>query len=170
MYYYIYFTRLAKHTLNTSHEDYDFVLIGITSSENQYFLNSVIGDALNFNFYLSDYIPFSLKEGRIFKFSLYRFLDDELGLEYFFIPNTSNFEDVNPNQFPENSLFAELEVEESVRLIKELPKTDYFIILKGENIHNVQHKVIDRLKTIPEIIQLQLIEATELQSKSNLIF
>lgn len=161
---------MAKHVLNTGADDYDFVLIGITCSENQYFLSSVVGDALNLSFFLSDYIPFSLKEGKIFKFSLYRFLDEELGLEYFFIPNSSNFEDLNPNMQTTADLFAEINVEETTRLIKELPKTDYFILLKGENIHNVQFKIIDRLKTIPEIIQIQLIEPNELQSKRNLIF
>lgn len=161
---------MAKHVLNTGAEDYDFVLIGITCSENQYFLSTAIGDALNISFFLSDYVPFSLKEGKIFRFSLFRFLDEELGVEYFFVPNASNFEDVNPNAPASDNLFSGLEVEETVRLIKELPKTDYFIILKGENIHNVQFKIIDRLKTIPEIIQIQLIEANELASKRNLIF
>ena len=63
-----------------------------------------------------------------------------------------------------------MDVDESVKLIKELPKTDYFIILKGEDLHNYQFKIVDKLKTIQEILQVQIIEANELVSKRNLIF
>jgi hypothetical protein len=161
---------VAKHVLHTSDEDLDFVLVGISSSENQYTLLSSINDALNINLFLSDYIPFHLKEGRIFKFSLFRFADDELGLDYFFIPNTSNFEEPNLNVSPTEDLFAGVDVDERVKLIKELPKTDYFLILKGEDLHNYQFKIIDKLKNHPDIIQIQAIEPQDLPSKRNLIF
>lgn len=161
---------MAKHFLNTSEDDLDFVLIGITCLENQYSLAALIDDALKTKLFLSDYIPFNLKEGRIFKFSLYRFLDEELGLEYFFIPNSSNFEEPNLNTSNTEDLFAGIDVDESVRLIKELPKTDYFLILKGEDLHNYQFKIIEKLKTFPEIIQIQAIEPQDLPSKRNLIF
>ena len=161
---------MAKHVLNTSEDDLDFVVVGISCLENQYTLASLIDDALKINLVLSDYIPFNLKEGRIFKFSLYRFIDEELGLDYYFIPNTSNFEEPNINTRQTNDLFAGIDIDESVKLIKELPKTDYFLILKGEDLHNYQFKIIDKLKTRPEIIQLQAIEPHDLPSKRNLIF
>jgi len=161
---------VAKHVLNTSYENYDFVLIGLSCTENQYVLASSISDILNISFYLSDYIPFHLKEGKLFNFSLYRYIDEELGLEYFFIPNISNFEEVNPNRVFENDLFSEMPVDETVRLIKELPKTDYFLILKGESAHVQQYKIIEALKQLNEIIQLQVIQANDLASKRNLIF
>lgn len=161
---------MAKYVLNNSEDDLDFVLIGITCPENQYAVLSIVDDALKIKFVLSDYIPFNLKEGRIFKFSLYRFLDEELGLEYYFIPNTSNFEEPNLSVSATRDLFAGLEIEESVKLIKELPKTDYFLILKGEDLHNYQFKIMERLKHFPEIIQIQAIEPQDLPSKRNLIF
>lgn len=162
---------MAKYVLNSSEDDLDFVLIGITCLESQYTVSALIDDALKINLFLSDYIPFNLKEGRIFKFSLYRFLDEELGLEYYFIPNTSNFEEPNINTSnSKNDLFSGIDVDESVKLIKELPKTDYFLILKGEDLHNYQYKIIDKLKTFPEIIQIQAIEPQDLPSKRNLIF
>lgn len=161
---------MAKHFLNTSEDDLDFVLIGMTCLENQYALAALIDVALKTKLFLSDYIPFNLKEGRIFKFSLYRFQDEELGLEYFFIPNSSNFEEPNLNATNTGDLFAGIDVDESVKLIKELPKTDYFLILKGEDLHNYQFKIIDKLKTFPEIIQIQAIEPQDLPSKRNLIF
>jgi len=166
---------VAKYVLNTSEDDLDFVLIGISCLENQYSLAALIDDALKIKLFLSDYVPFNLKEGRIFKFSLYRFLDEELGLEYFFIPNSSNFEvpvaiGTNLNNTNTGDLFEGMDVDESVKLIKELPKTDYFLILKGEDLHNYQFKIMDKLKSFPEIIQIQAIEPHDLPSKRNLIF
>jgi hypothetical protein len=161
---------MAKYVLNTNDDAADFVLIGITCSEDQYTIISLLDSALKIKFFLSDYIPFNLKDNKLFKFSLYRFPDEELGLEYFFIPNTSNFEEPNINASVGNDLFAGLEVDESVRLIRELPKTDYFMLLKGEDLHNYQYKIIDKLKTLPEIIQIQAIEPSELPSRRNLIF
>jgi hypothetical protein len=161
---------VAKHFLNTGDEVFDFVLVGITCPENQYRLVSLLNDTLGINLFLSDYPPFNLKDGKLFRFSLYRYLDEELGLDYSFIPNTSNFNEPNPNTVQTGDLFSELEVDESVRLVKELPKTDYFLILKGEDLHNVQFKIMELLKTIDEIIQLQAIEPHDLQSKRNLIF
>lgn len=161
---------MAKHFLNTADDDFDFMLLGIVCLENQYHVVSAINDVLKINLCLSDYIPFNLKGGKLFKFSLYHFIDEELGLDYFFIPNTSNFEEPNVNVIPGNDLFAGVDVDESVKLVKELPKTDFFLILKGEELHNYSHKVIEKLKTIEEIIQVQTIEPNDLPSKRNLIF
>ena len=160
---------MAKHVLNSTDEEFDFVLIGIACLEDQYRLAAMLDDSLKIQLVLSDYIPFNLKEGRIFKFSLYRFLDEELSLEYYFIPNTSNFEEPNIN-VASADLFAGLDVDERVRLIKELPKTDYFLLLKGENLHNYQFKVMEKLKQISDIMQVQAIEPQDLPSKRNLIF
>ena len=161
---------MAKYILNSNEEDLDFVLIGISCPEDQYTVAGIIDDALKTKLFLSDYIPFNLKEGRIFKFSLYRYPDEELGLEYFFIPNSSNFEEPNINAPDKNDLFSGVDVDESVKLIKELPKTDYFLLLKGEDLHNYQYKIIDKLKNHPGIVQIQAIEPTDLPSRRNLIF
>jgi hypothetical protein len=161
---------LAKHILNTPSDESDYVLIGINCAENQYVLSSLINEVLKTDFFLSDYVPFNLKEGRMFKFSLYRFLDENLGLEYFLIPNTSNFEEPNLNLSESKDLFAGQDIDERVKLINELPKTDYFLIMKGEDLHNYQFKVIEKLKTRSEIIQIQAIEPKELPSRRNLIF
>lgn len=161
---------MAKHFLHTTDEDFDFVLIGITCPENQYRVVSLINDALGLEFYLSDYLPYNLKEGNLFKFSLFRFIDEELRLEYFFVPNVSNNDEPKVNEFDPDDLFAGIGVDERVKLIKELPKTDYFLILKGEELHTFRFKIMECLKTIPEIVQLQAIEPNDLASKRNLIF
>ncbi|MBX3164937.1 MAG: IPExxxVDY family protein [Bacteroidetes bacterium] len=161
---------MAKHVLHSGADDFDFSLLGITCSENQYFMVSALNDVLQINLALNSYEEFMLKGGKLFKFSLYSFSDEALHLEYFMIPNTSNFEEPNANTNANNDLFAGLDVNESVRLIKELPKTDYFLIVKGEEYYTYTHKIIERIKTIPDIIQVQSIEPNDLASKNYLIF
>lgn len=162
---------MAKHILNTGADDFDFVLLGISSSESQYRMVSLINDALGIDLFLSDYLPFSLKDSKVFRFSLYRFNDEELRLEYFFIPNNSNFDEPDASPSKDGAgLFSGLDVEEAVKLIKELPKTDFFLLLKGEDLHHVQFKIAERLKKIEAIVQLQTIEAHDLPSRRNLIF
>jgi hypothetical protein len=161
---------LAKYVLNTSDDDFDFVLIGLVCLENQYHVINAVNEALKINLILSDYLPFNLKGGKLFKFSLYHFIDEALGIDYYLIPNTSNFEEPNINETKSDDLFGGFDVDESVKLIKELPKTDYFILLKGEDLHNYQFKIVDKLKTIQDVIQVQTIEPNELSSKRNLIF
>jgi hypothetical protein len=161
---------LAKYVLNTSDDDFDFVLIGLVCLENQYHVINAVNEALKINLILSDYLPFNLKDGKLFKFSLYHFIDEALGIDYYLIPNTSNFEEPNINETKSDDLFGGFDVDESVKLIKELPKTDYFILLKGEDLHNYQFKIVDKLKTIQDVIQVQTIEPNELSSKRNLIF
>lgn len=161
---------MAKHVLNTNENDFDFALIGMVCPENQYVILSLVNESLKINLRLNDYVPFSLKNGKLFKFSLYHFTDEELNLEYFLIPNTSNFEAPNMNASGLNDLFTGLDVDESVKLVKELPKTDYFLIVKGEDLHYYQFKIMEKLKTINEIIQVQTIEASDLPSRRNLIF
>lgn len=160
---------MAKHVLNSAADETDFALIGIVCPLDQYTLVSLLDESLKTSFFLSDNVPFNLKDNKLFKFSLFRFADEELGLEYYFIPNTSNFSEPVTGA-PGNDLFSGIEVEESVKLIKELPKTDYFLLLKGEDIHNYQFKVLDRLKAVPEIVQVQAIEPEGLPSRRNLIF
>ncbi|HOZ86791.1 MAG TPA: IPExxxVDY family protein [Bacteroidia bacterium] len=161
---------MAKYVLNTSEKDFDFALLGIVCMENQYVMLSLINNALKINLQLNAYVPFSLKDNNLFKFSLYHFSDEELGLEYFMVSNTSNFEEPNINTSVSEGLFSGLDIDESVKLVKELPKTDYFLIVKGEDLHYYQFKVMEKLKTIPEIIQVQTIEASDLPSRRNLIF
>jgi hypothetical protein len=164
---------LAKHVLHSSSDDLDFVLIGLMSPENQYSIITSVNEALGIDLQLSDHVPFNLKGGKLFYFSLYRYLSEEFGLEYFLISNASNFEQPNGSLQADSEtgdLFGGIEVEESVRLIKELPKTDYFIILKGEDLHLFRFKIMERLKAVQSILQVQSIEARDLPSRMNLMF
>ena len=161
---------MAKHVLNSNRDDLDFFLVGLMSSENQYSIVTSVNTALGIEFALSDNVPFNLKEGNLFYFSLFRYVSEEFGLEYFLIPNNSNFQETQTNPTAGEDLFSDFKVEESTKLIKELPKTDYFIILKGEDLHLFQFKIVEQLKTIKDIVQVQIIEPRNLPSKMNLVF
>ncbi len=161
---------MAKHVLNSAADELDFFLIGISCLEDQYRLVNMINDVLGTDLTLSNYIPLNLKSGKIFNFSLYSYTDNELGIQYEMIPNSSNFEEPNLSRGEEGSLFSSVDIDESVKLIKELPKTDYFLILKGEDLHMNQYKIIDRLKAVQAFVQIQQIEPDDLPSRRNLIF
>jgi hypothetical protein len=160
---------MAKHILQNSDADLDFVLVGITSFCDQYEIIAVVDDTLKTKFFLSDYIPFGLKDGNLFKFSLYKYLDEELGLEYYLIPNSSNFEEPKET-FQTNLLFDRMDVETSVRLVKELPKTDYFLVLKGEDLLNYQFRIVELLRKCPGVISATALDPMDLPSRRNLIF
>jgi hypothetical protein len=61
-------------------------------------------------------------------------------------------------------------VDESTRLVKELPKTDFFIILKGELHDHYKFTVITGLRSVQAFTQVSAIEPLSLQSRKNLIF
>lgn len=162
--------RMARYTLSGTSADFDFLLIGIMCQENMYYLVSAVNDVLGTDLSLSDNVPYNLKDGKLFNFSLFHFLSEELALEFFLVPNSSNLEQEPVANQEEADLFSEFNVEESVKLIKELPKTDYFIIVKGEDLHLQQFSIIEKLKKAKKILQVQIIEPKELPSRMNLVF
>ncbi len=163
--------RLAKHVLNIA-DDFNFLLFGIASSDNQYVLVSNINAVLSTDLRLDSYIDLSHRIGKEFKFSFFTFVDEELNLEYNLIPNRSNFI-INENTGKESGdLFSLLteNIDESSRLIPELTKTDYLLLIKGDEYYHHSYKVTEALKKIEGIVQIQEIIPDKLASKSNLIF
>ena len=83
---------MAKHVLNNSKEEFNFFLIGITCPINQYEMVSLINNCLQIDLSLNSFVELKLKKNKVFSFSLFNFLDEDLGIDYVFIPNLSNFE------------------------------------------------------------------------------
>jgi hypothetical protein len=163
---------MAKYTLHNDPDEFNFLLFGIACSENQYVLASNINTALGIDLHLSDYIDLSHRMGKDFKFSFFNYLDEEFNLEYNLVPNKSNNvpkEDGAANSGDLFSAFNE-NVDESSRLIPELTKTDYLLLIKGDEHYNFTYKITEALKKIPEIISLQEIIPEKLSNKNNLIF
>jgi hypothetical protein len=163
---------LAKHVLHNDPDEFNFLLFGIASSENQYVLASSINSALGIDLQLSDYIDLSHRMGKDFKFSFYNYLDEEFNLEYNLIPNKSNNVAKEDGAGKNDDLFSAFNenVDESSRLIPELTKTDYLLLIKGDEHYNFTYKITDALKKINEIISLQEIVPDKLSNKNNLIF
>ena len=162
---------MAKaHVLNINEEDFEFALLGLSILSDQYETANQINKTLLINLSLNNNFSLALKDNKLFRFSLFSFLDTEFGIEYLFIPNASNFEEPNINTAGQADLFSDITVEERSLLIKELPKTDYFLILKGEEIEAHKHQVLKRLKSIEDLLSVQLIDVTELPSRNNLVF
>jgi len=160
---------LAKHTLDSDDTEFDFALLGISCADDQYRVVSLVNDALGISLFLSDYVQMNLKKGQIYNFSLYRHNDESIGLEYYLLPNTSNFDPPGARQSGED-LFAGQDVDESTKLIRELPRTDFFMIMKGELQDHHKYKVLTCLRQVPDFTQVQTIEPLTLQSRKNLIF
>jgi hypothetical protein len=162
---------MAKYTLERP-DDFNFLLYGIVCSENQYVLVNAINAALHIDLQLEDYIDLSHRMGKDFTFSFFSFMDEEFNLEYNLLPNRSNNtpkEKQEENSGDLFSLFSE-GVDESSRLIPELTKTDYLLLIKGDEYYNFIYKISEALKNIPEIISVQDVVPEKLSSKSNLIF
>lgn len=163
---------MAKHVLYTDPEDYNFLLFGIACPDNQYVLANNINQVLNIDLRLEEYIDLSHRMGKDFKFSFYTFIDEELNLEYNLIPNRSNFVANEEPQKDSGDLFSLFNenVDESSRLIPELTKTDFLLLIKGDEHYHHSYKITDALKQIQEIITIQEIIPDQLSSKNNLIF
>jgi hypothetical protein len=162
---------MAKsHVLNINEEDYEFALVGLSILKDQYETAISINEALLIGLELNNNFSLSLKDNKRFRFSLFSYFDKEFGIEYLLIPNASNFEEPNINTAGNTDLFSEIAVEERSLLVKELPKTDYFLILKGEEIEGHKHKIIQRIKNMDDLLSVQLIDVSDLPSRSNLVF
>ena len=163
---------MAKHTLNSDPDDFNFLLFGIACPHNQYVLATNINSALGIELQLEDYIDLSHKMGKDFRFSFFSYFDEGFNLEYNLIPNRSNYVAKEGGAKQDNDLFSMFNenVDESSRLIPELTKTDYLLLIKGDEHYNFTYKITDALKSIPEIISLQEIIPDKLSNKNNLIF
>ncbi|MGE0568952.1 MAG: IPExxxVDY family protein [Bacteroidia bacterium] len=162
---------MAKLSLHSDDSIFDFVLLGISSQENQYVLVSVINDFLNIELELNRFIPLILKSSDLFEFSQYRYIDENHALEYYFLPNRSNHR--NERKKPQTSdLFSEIKhsIDESVLLIPELKQTDFFILIKGEKAEYYKTKLFELLKSTPYIDTVHEIIPEKLASRNNLVF
>ncbi len=162
---------VAKHILHNDANLFDFVLIGIASGENQYVIINNINAMLNIELALTQNLRSASKSSDLFDFSVYSYLDEELGLEYCVVPNKSNFKPKQKSG-PAYDLFTESKqvIEQSILLINELPHTNYFLLLKGDSAVHEQYTVFKLLRQIECIEQVHEIIPDKLQSKNNLIF
>ena len=162
---------MVRHVLHNDSDLFDFVLLGITSSENQYVIINNINLYLHIGLSLSQTLNLKLNEHEIFEYSLYSYSDEEFGIEYYVVPNKSN-KRPNQNKDHKYDLFSNSYqiIEETALLISELPHTNYFLIIKGDRAGYEQYNVFKLLKSIPCISQVHEIIPDKLTNKNNLVF
>lgn len=162
-------SKKIRYSLDADAEEFNFLLIGISCALDQYSVVTILNKQLNIDLGLQSIVPYHLKGNNTFSYNMYACEVPELYLEFNLISNLSNFEsDIIDSA--SNDLFATQAVEERARLIKELPKTDYFLIVKGESLELYEYKVVEALKGVADFTQIQQIQVDELKSGSNLIF
>jgi hypothetical protein len=160
----------SKFTISED-DDQHFALIGISTTEERYRCISLINDCLGAELLLDSRVPFSLKGKPIYNFSLYHYSHEETGVEIFFVANLSDFEELQAQNSGADTLFSDVPVEERARLIRELPGTDYFIILRGEAVHRRLFDVMEKLrKGLPAGISIQNLDPQTVGSRKNLVF
>jgi hypothetical protein len=157
---------MAKHQLGSSGNELDFQLFSISTSMNQYEAVSAVNAALGTDLALEGNVPMNLRDGNMFSFSLFGYTDESLALEYLLVPNASNAVPAPP---PGRGLFESVGVEETTRLVKELPRTDYFLIVKGETHPHLMHRMLECLQAVEGFIAA-MIRVDDLPSRKNLIF
>lgn len=134
-----------KHKL-TFQLDFNFFLLGISSSENDYRLSWEINKKLKISLRKStDHV---IKREEIEQaFSVYTFSDEEVYLQYFLIANKS----------------------ENGYLIEELRNMDYFMQIHGDITDRQQEQIISSVKNIKGVFGVFKLDIDTLKSKNKLI-
>ncbi|MCK4630065.1 MAG: IPExxxVDY family protein [Bacteroidales bacterium] len=134
-----------KHKL-TFQFDFNFFLLGISSSENDYRLSWEINKKLKISLRKStDHV---IKREEIEQvFSVYTFSDEEVYLQYFLIANKS----------------------ENGYLIEELRNMDYFLQIHGDLTDKQQEQFISSVRNIKGITGVFNLDINTMKSKNKLI-
>jgi hypothetical protein len=134
-----------KHKL-TFQLDFNFFLLGISSSENDYRLSWEINKKLKISLRKStDHV---IKREEIKQaFSVYTFFDEEVYLQYFLIANMS----------------------ENGYLVEELRNMDYFLQIHGDLTDKQQKQIISSVRNIKGITGVFNLDINTMKSKNKLI-
>ena len=162
---------MAKHVLKVA-DDYDFVLIGISSHEKEYRICWALNNKFNFELTKIDSLEIKGKKQETPSFfSLFKYEDEEAFIEYFVIANLSESKTTGVNN---NTLFKgntkEFQSSENEFLIPEYKNMNYFFVIKGEIGTEEIEETIKKIKEIDLVLTAVNMDVTQLRSKQNLIF
>ena len=165
---------MATHTLDIfDDEHFDFDIFSITSTETIYTIINALNQELNIDFKLKDLLDFNHKDGENFYFPLYTFWHNDLNIEFNLISNQTSFQP--PETKNTNSAFDLFagDIERTTKLLPELEKSDYFLIIKGDNryLHNFAiYEAIKKNKNFITVYEIYLENLKDKKSKTNLLF
>ncbi len=162
---------MAKHILKLA-DDFDFVLIGISSHEKEYRICWALNNKFNFEFKKIDSLEIKgKKQDTPSFFSLFNYENQEEFLEYFVLANLSESKSVEAKKY---TLFRENGKEspssENEFLIPEYKQMNYFFVIKGEVDADEVKETIRKIKEIDLVLTAVSIDVESLKSKQNLIF
>jgi len=139
---------LRRHKLEYK-ENFDFLLFGISSNENDYRLVWKINQTLCFNFERGiNHKIISKKTGQEIEFVLYSYDDEDTFYLYHLFANKS-----------ENGV-----------LLEELKNIDYLIMIQGEFTEAFSNGFQQRLKKIETVQGVFKIDPATLKNRENLVF
>lgn len=158
---------MAKYTLKIE-DDFDFVLIGISSHEKEYRVCWALNNSLELALNKSESLEVKGKKQETSAFfSLFQHIDEDNFREYYVLTNRSE------NKSAENQtadLFGNAGTNENELLIPELKQINYFLVIKGELEEEEIQKIVEQIKKIEWIQAAVNIDVSTLKSKQNLIF
>lgn len=164
---------MKTYSLNISPEEhFDFDTFSITSTESVFKVVHELNEELNIKLELCELLEFTHKEGEEFYFPLYSFYHEDLNIEFNILPNQTSFQPQSAKEKANTDLFSG-NIEHTTKLIPELEKTDYFLIIKGDNRYMYNHQIFEAIKLNPSFILVSEIHFEHLKDKKakyNLLF
>lgn len=139
---------IQRHKLQYK-QNFDFLLFGLASHENDYRLVWKINQAFSFNFERGNsHKLISKKTGKEQEYNLYSYDDEDTFYLYYFISN---------------------KCEDGV-LIEELKNIDYLIMIQGDFTEAFANGFHNRLKKVESVQGVFKIDPSSLKNKENLVF
>ncbi|APZ45820.1 hypothetical protein BW723_05700 [Polaribacter reichenbachii] len=152
------------HSLGSDLCEEEYSLIGIHTALEDFKLAYLLNNKLGTRFYKSkEELNFEINEKET-SFSIFNFSNKKYDFEWFLIANSSKRE----NQKESNELL--LTSETKTYLIPEKKKVDFFIKVSGSLQYNFVEEIINKIKTIDQVITSYAIDKNKLKSKDFLIF
>lgn len=165
---------MAKHNLDIFNEVlFDFDIFSITCNESIYTVINELNIALNIDFQLKELLDFIHKDGAKFYFPLYSFFHSELSIEFNLISNQTSFQPNESKIAQQNFDLFSGDIEHTTMLLPELEKSDYFLIIKGDNRSQHNHDIFESFRKNPNFIttsEIYLETLKDKKSKNNLLF
>lgn len=163
---------MATYSLDIhAEEHFDFDLFSITCNESIYRVIHELNNDLDIDLQLNELLDYTHKEGEDFYFPVYSFQHIELNIEFNLLQNQTSFQPpVKKKQVTD--LFAG-EVEHTTRLMPELDKTDYLLLIKGDNRYLYNHTILETIQQNNSFIavhELFIEDIKDKKSRTNLLF
>lgn len=167
------FCRLPTYSLDiVPEEHFDFDLFSITCTESVYRVIHELNGDLDIDLQLNELLDYTHKEGEDFYFPVYTYHHEALNIEFHLLQNQTSFQPTSKKKAQAQDLFAG-EVEQSTRLMPELDKTDYFLLIKGDNRYLYNHTILEAIqqnKSFTAVYELFMEDIRDKKSRTNLLF